>query len=263
MRAIYLLLRAGQPSAAAALAARCGAAWRAASMSGAGVGWVPAQATADASDDLDGSEGILDDAEAALAADVLAAQGGAAAQRYGTDACAARARWRAACAAVVQAARLAGAGGEGVQARLHEIEAAVYGALAGNVEAVLPMCECWEDDVWAHARALLQVLPEERLQRTAMGGTDGQGHSAPGRKRPWDVVALAGSGAGSAGAPRGPAPADVAKHFLVRCSQIQTDLCLIFKSAQRLRSQSVHLSGVQPRTLTTRKRTRVQRFGFF
>lgn len=45
-------------------------------------------------------------------------------------------------------------------------ERAVYGALSGNVQAVLPACTSWEDQLWARMRVLVDVCVEQEL-RTA------------------------------------------------------------------------------------------------
>lgn len=45
-------------------------------------------------------------------------------------------------------------------------ERAVYGALSGNLEAVLPVCTTWEDQLWARMRVLVDVCVELEL-RTA------------------------------------------------------------------------------------------------
>lgn len=45
-------------------------------------------------------------------------------------------------------------------------ERAVYGALSGNIQAVLPACTTWEDQLWARMRVLVDVCVEQEL-RTA------------------------------------------------------------------------------------------------
>jgi Nuclear pore protein 84 / 107 len=212
VRTMFLLLRAGKPTEAAEVAARCGAAWRAASLVGGGAGWLPVRA-ADPNAHANDDGGLSLAAGDAAAADVLAGSGVEAAERYATAPCAARARWRTSCRAVARAAKHAGAGGAGSEGGLLEVEAALYGALAGSVGYVLPVCECWEDELWAHARCLLQVLPEESLARAVQSG-DGVLAAGGIRKRPWQGAALLGEAA--VPPPRGPAPDQVAADFLVR-----------------------------------------------
>ena len=61
-----------------------------------------------------------------------------------------RALWKWTCLqASESAATASGAAGQGGGTRY---EAAVYGALSGNVSAVLPVCGSWEDACWAYCR---------------------------------------------------------------------------------------------------------------
>ncbi|KAL1433228.1 hypothetical protein MTO96_012813 [Rhipicephalus appendiculatus] len=48
-------------------------------------------------------------------------------------------------------------------------ERAVYGALSGNVQAMLPACKTWEDHLWARMRALVDVCVEQELRDAAQG----------------------------------------------------------------------------------------------
>ncbi|XP_046684879.1 nuclear pore complex protein Nup107 isoform X2 [Homalodisca vitripennis] len=41
---------------------------------------------------------------------------------------------------------------------------AVYGALCGNLDALLPACETWDDVLWAHTRVLVDQLVEQRIR---------------------------------------------------------------------------------------------------
>ncbi|KAL3224187.1 hypothetical protein MRX96_026767 [Rhipicephalus microplus] len=45
-------------------------------------------------------------------------------------------------------------------------KSAVYGALSGNLQAMLPVCTTWEDQLWARMRAVVDVCVEQEL-RTA------------------------------------------------------------------------------------------------
>jgi hypothetical protein len=216
VRTLFRLLRAGCHDEAAAMAARCGAAWRAASLSGAGVGLLPVRTTSLSGAPLDTSVRGGD----ADAADVLAGQGLAVASRYGSDPCSVRQLWRQSCAAVVHSLRQSGGYGCDAEAFLQRWEAAMYGLLAGSVEDVLPVCECWEDAVWAHARSLLQVMPEEMLQRAAANARasrEGQSLSLRGTvtRKPWHASALFGNGARNVAPPRGDDPEEAASTFLV------------------------------------------------
>ncbi|KAL1441410.1 hypothetical protein MTO96_001050 [Rhipicephalus appendiculatus] len=49
-------------------------------------------------------------------------------------------------------------------------ERAVYGALSGNVQAMLPACTTWEDQLWARMRALVDVCVEQELRTATQQG---------------------------------------------------------------------------------------------
>ncbi|KAL1429752.1 hypothetical protein MTO96_015782 [Rhipicephalus appendiculatus] len=44
---------------------------------------------------------------------------------------------------------------------------AMYGALSGNVQAMLPTCTTWQDQLWARMRALVDVCVEQELHTVA------------------------------------------------------------------------------------------------
>ncbi|XP_075741226.1 nuclear pore complex protein Nup107-like [Rhipicephalus microplus] len=50
--------------------------------------------------------------------------------------------------------------------RCSRYKRAVYGALSGNLQAMLPACTTWEDQLWARMRAVVDVCVEQEL-RTA------------------------------------------------------------------------------------------------
>lgn len=41
---------------------------------------------------------------------------------------------------------------------------ATIGMLCGNIEAVLPVCNRWEDFLWAHLRTIVNVAVENHIQ---------------------------------------------------------------------------------------------------
>ncbi|KAH8033231.1 hypothetical protein HPB51_008441 [Rhipicephalus microplus] len=47
---------------------------------------------------------------------------------------------------------------------------AVYGALSGNLEAMLPACTTWEDQLWARMRAVVDVCVEQELSTAKQQG---------------------------------------------------------------------------------------------
>jgi hypothetical protein len=42
----------------------------------------------------------------------------------------------------------------------NKYEAALYGALCGDVRAMLPACESWEDEAWAYCRCVCVLVGE-------------------------------------------------------------------------------------------------------
>lgn len=52
--------------------------------------------------------------------------------------------------------------------RVCDPERAIYAALCGNLEMLLPMCPTWEDQLWAHLKTLVDVATELHL-RNARG----------------------------------------------------------------------------------------------
>ena len=52
--------------------------------------------------------------------------------------------------------------------RVCDSERAIYAALCGNLEMLLPMCPTWEDQLWAHLKTLVDVATELHL-RNARG----------------------------------------------------------------------------------------------
>lgn len=132
--ACFRLLRAGRLPAVHALCVAVGQPWRAASY-GAGAGFAPAQVGRAASSALgaESEDAVLD----ALAAEL-----------DGSGCASSRALWKWTCAAAATAAQRSGS----------PMEAAVYGALAGEARSVLGACgEDWHARAWARARALLDA----------------------------------------------------------------------------------------------------------
>ncbi|KAI8477109.1 MAG: 107-domain-containing protein [Monoraphidium minutum] len=170
---LWQLLRAGKLQQAQELCRRCGQNWRAAALAGGGPwGPLPVGAAAADADECMEEEWQAED----LAAEVEGGRG------------AGRALWRWACAAVADAAASATPG--------NRWEAAVFGALAGHVARVLPVCAGWEDEAWAYCRAWLdhgadeRAAAEEEEARAAFRGDDGAPHgAADAHAIPSDVLA--------------------------------------------------------------------------
>eukprot|EP00958_Prasinococcus_capsulatus_P016678 scaffold1853_cov367-Prasinococcus_capsulatus_cf.AAC.3 len=162
LKHVWQLLRAGHLEAAARLCVKEGHAWRAVTLGGCGGGG-PCPVTLCGHD---AAERENDEAAAAeQEASVGAASCGPLAHRW---------LWKWAC--YMASKSLAGPGapagragdggprGVGTTAQAHE--AAIYGALCGNLEAVLPVCTDWAACAWAHFRAWLDVRVDEALGRT-------------------------------------------------------------------------------------------------
>ncbi|XP_075741240.1 nuclear pore complex protein Nup107-like [Rhipicephalus microplus] len=65
-------------------------------------------------------------------------------------------------------------------------KSAVYGALSGNLKAMLPVCTTWEDQLWARMRAVVDVCVEQEL-RTATQ-QDRSEPQPPGDRGTFEVV---------------------------------------------------------------------------
>uniref|UniRef100_A0A8B9GXE7 Nuclear pore complex protein n=1 Tax=Astyanax mexicanus TaxID=7994 RepID=A0A8B9GXE7_ASTMX len=62
--------------------------------------------------------------------------------------------------------------GDCVQEQFNRYERAVYAVLSGNLRQLLPVCETWEDTVWAYFRVLVDSLVEQELRSSGMGHED-------------------------------------------------------------------------------------------
>uniref|UniRef100_A0A8B9GXW3 Nuclear pore complex protein n=1 Tax=Astyanax mexicanus TaxID=7994 RepID=A0A8B9GXW3_ASTMX len=56
--------------------------------------------------------------------------------------------------------------------QFNRYERAVYAVLSGNLRQLLPVCETWEDTVWAYFRVLVDSLVEQELRSSGMGHED-------------------------------------------------------------------------------------------
>jgi nuclear pore complex protein Nup107 len=55
------------------------------------------------------------------------------------------------------------------QPTIDQYEKALYGAISGDVDSVLPVCSTWEDHVWANVNALFEDRVEKALLRSKDG----------------------------------------------------------------------------------------------
>ncbi|KAG0379765.1 hypothetical protein BGX24_011787 [Mortierella sp. AD032] len=51
-----------------------------------------------------------------------------------------------------------------------QYERAIYGALCGDIQSVLPVCSSWEDHAWVRYNALVESMVEDRLSNFNRGG---------------------------------------------------------------------------------------------
>ncbi|KAM4036684.1 nuclear pore complex protein Nup107 [Anomaloglossus baeobatrachus] len=51
-------------------------------------------------------------------------------------------------------------------------ERAIYATLSGNLKQLLPVCETWEDTVWAHFRVMVDSLVEQEIRASFMSSTE-------------------------------------------------------------------------------------------
>ncbi|KAJ1972649.1 Nucleoporin nup84, partial [Dimargaris verticillata] len=151
VRTLFQYIRRGRLVEAMELCAKCGMAWRAASIRGG----------------LFFQDSCLDGGDQSDADD----NGNGAISLGGTLN---RALWKETCVRLAQ------------DPSLDVVERAMYAALSGTLTHILPVCETWEDYVWAHYTAMIEHKVEAFLsthsrQHALVYGTlgkDGEGHTA-------------------------------------------------------------------------------------
>ncbi|BDA47704.1 Nuclear pore complex protein NUP107 [Coccomyxa sp. Obi] len=138
-RHLFRLLRCGRTEAARQLCHEVGQPWRSASLGcGGGLGLIPLGAAAEMAEARS-----VEECNEELASEIELGSGTL------------RALWRWAC---YQASERIGQQSSG------QMEAAVYGALAGNVERILPACASWQDATWALSRSWLEAEVDAALE---------------------------------------------------------------------------------------------------
>ncbi|CAD7700985.1 unnamed protein product [Ostreobium quekettii] len=148
--AVWMLIRAGRMEKAQELCAKAGQPWRAASLSGCGpLGPLPLghTVTSDVQDDFDLH--LVEE----FHQDQIGAEVDLGVDREWLQ----RNLFRWACAQIASQTKSSPA------ARGVSFESAVYGVLCGDVDAMLPACQTWEDAVWAHCRAWLELTSETTI----------------------------------------------------------------------------------------------------
>lgn len=56
--------------------------------------------------------------------------------------------------------------------QFNRYERAIYAVLSGNLKQVLPVCESWEDTLWAHFRVMVDTLVEQEIRSSGMSTRD-------------------------------------------------------------------------------------------
>lgn len=134
MKSIWLFIRAGKVSDAVDLCIRLGQSWRAASLSGG--------TPLGASESNERKDVVL--------------------ERWGNPF---RALWKSTCWKFSEHKEVGFSKGSSLLAR--EYEEIVYAALSGNVDVIAksPLCETWEDHIWAYLRAMTEQQQDEALHK--------------------------------------------------------------------------------------------------
>ncbi|XP_010132235.1 PREDICTED: nuclear pore complex protein Nup107-like, partial [Buceros rhinoceros silvestris] len=52
--------------------------------------------------------------------------------------------------------------------QFNRYERAIYAALSGNLKQLLPVCESWEDTVWAYFRVMVDTLVEQEIRTSVI-----------------------------------------------------------------------------------------------
>ncbi|KAI1882040.1 hypothetical protein AGOR_G00246600 [Albula goreensis] len=56
--------------------------------------------------------------------------------------------------------------------QFNRYERAIYAALSGNLKQLLPVCESWEDSVWAYFRVMVDTLVEQEVRSCGLGSEE-------------------------------------------------------------------------------------------
>lgn len=56
--------------------------------------------------------------------------------------------------------------------QFNKFERAIYAALSGNLKQLLPVCETWEDTVWAYFRVMVDTLVEQEICSSGLGSEE-------------------------------------------------------------------------------------------
>ncbi|KAM4747248.1 nuclear pore complex protein Nup107 [Rhinophrynus dorsalis] len=56
--------------------------------------------------------------------------------------------------------------------QFNRFERAIYASLSGNLKQLLPVCESWEDTVWAHFKVMVDSLVEQEIRASTLSSSD-------------------------------------------------------------------------------------------
>ncbi|XP_053572800.1 nuclear pore complex protein Nup107 [Bombina bombina] len=56
--------------------------------------------------------------------------------------------------------------------QFHRYERAIYATLSGNLKQLLPVCDTWEDTVWAHFRVMVDSLVEQEIRASFISASE-------------------------------------------------------------------------------------------
>ncbi|KAJ8402438.1 hypothetical protein AAFF_G00369270 [Aldrovandia affinis] len=56
--------------------------------------------------------------------------------------------------------------------QFNRYERAIYAALSGNLKRLLPVCESWEDSVWAYFRVMVDTMVEQEVRSSGLGSEE-------------------------------------------------------------------------------------------
>nr|XP_055045739.1 nuclear pore complex protein Nup107 [Misgurnus anguillicaudatus] len=56
--------------------------------------------------------------------------------------------------------------------QFNKFERAIYAALSGNLKQLLPICETWEDTIWAYFRVMVDTLVEQEICSSGLGSEE-------------------------------------------------------------------------------------------
>ncbi|CAH7674552.1 107-domain-containing protein [Phakopsora pachyrhizi] len=150
VRTLYEYVRAGEIGLALDFCRQCDHPWRAASLSGGRLFYDRALAYPGPGSNLISNEDQMDLIQSLDGGNEIDSQAG----RSG---CLNRKLWKSMCFEM------------STNKSLPTYEQALYGALAGEVSPVLPVCSSWEDHIWCHINSIFEKEVDRIIESSQMG----------------------------------------------------------------------------------------------